>query len=55
MREPIGATADAAVVRQATCFSSVLADYWALTKHEVNSLILITTLAGFYLRFRGNI
>jgi len=27
----------------------VLSDYWALTKPEVNFLILITTLAGFYL------
>ena len=30
-------------------FSSVLSDYWALTKPEVNFLILITTFAGFYL------
>jgi protoheme IX farnesyltransferase len=29
--------------------STVLADYWALTKPEVNFLILITTFAGFYL------
>src|SRR5581483_8253265 len=27
----------------------VLADYWALTKPEVNLLIVITTFAGFYL------
>src|SRR2546430_3335703 len=27
----------------------VLADYWTLTKPEVNFLILITTFAGFYL------
>ena len=27
----------------------ILADYWALTKPEVNFLILITTFAGFYL------
>jgi heme o synthase len=27
----------------------VLADYWALTKPEVNFLILVTTFAGFYL------
>jgi protoheme IX farnesyltransferase len=26
-----------------------MSDYWALTKPEVNSLILITTFAGFYL------
>jgi len=26
-----------------------LSDYWALTKPEVNFLILITTFAGFYL------
>ncbi len=30
-------------------FSSAISDYWALTKPEVNFLILITTFAGFYL------
>jgi heme o synthase len=29
--------------------SSTLSDYWALTKPEVNFLILITTFVGFYL------
>src|SRR5207253_7715194 len=29
--------------------STSLADYWALTKPEVNFLIVITTFAGFYL------
>ncbi len=29
--------------------TAVLADYWTLTKPEVNFLILITTFAGFYL------
>jgi heme o synthase len=29
--------------------SAMLFDYWALTKPEVNFLILITTFAGFYL------
>jgi protoheme IX farnesyltransferase len=29
--------------------STLLSDYWALTKPEVNFLILITTFAGFYL------
>jgi heme O synthase-like polyprenyltransferase len=28
---------------------STLSDYWALTKPEVNFLILITTGVGFYL------
>ena len=28
---------------------AMLSDYWALTKPEVNFLILITTFAGFYL------
>src|SRR5712672_1307126 len=28
---------------------TVLRDYWALTKPEVNFLILVTTFAGFYL------
>src|SRR5579863_8211364 len=29
--------------------SSAFADYWALTKHDINLLILITTAAGFCL------
>ena len=29
--------------------ATTLADYWALTKPEVNILIAITTFAGFYL------
>jgi len=34
-------------------FSSTVSDYWALTKPEVNFLILITTFAGFYLASTG--
>jgi protoheme IX farnesyltransferase len=30
-------------------WTAVLADYWTLTKPEVNFLIIITTFAGFYL------
>jgi len=30
-----------------------LADYWTLTKPEVNTLVLASTLAGFYLGWRG--
>ncbi len=33
--------------------SGKLADYWALTKPEVNSLVLVSTLVGFYLASRG--
>jgi protoheme IX farnesyltransferase len=32
-----------------TRWTAVLADYWTLTKPEVNFLIVITTFAGFYL------
>jgi len=32
---------------------SKCADYWSLTKPEVNSLVLASTLAGFYLGWRG--
>lgn len=32
---------------------STLSDYWALTKPEVNFLILIATFTGFYLGWRG--
>jgi protoheme IX farnesyltransferase len=34
-------------------WSRKLADYWVLTKPEVNFLVLATTLAGFYLGSRG--
>jgi protoheme IX farnesyltransferase len=34
---------------QAVRFGITMSDYWALTKPEVNFLILITTFAGFYL------
>src|SRR6202795_182152 len=34
--------------------STLLSDYWALTKPEVNFLILITTFVGFYLASAGN-
>ena len=44
----IGATEVARPVR-ATRLYEKLSDYWALTKPEVNFLILVTTLAGFYL------
>ncbi len=30
-----------------------LADYWTLTKPEVNTLVVASTLAGFYLGWRG--
>ena len=40
-----GRTAKASPARLA----EVLADYWTLTKPEVNFLILVSTLAGFYL------
>jgi heme O synthase-like polyprenyltransferase len=30
-------------------WTGMLADYWTLTKPEVNFLILVTTFAGFYL------
>jgi heme O synthase-like polyprenyltransferase len=30
---------------------SAVADYWALTKPEINFVIAIATFAGFYFRF----
>jgi heme o synthase len=53
--EPIiGALTAAAEVQQRPFrFHTTLADYWALTKPEVNFLILITTGAAFYLGYPG--
>jgi heme o synthase len=43
-----------AAVQERQVGASVLSDYWALTKPEVNFLILITTLVGFYLASASN-
>src|SRR5207302_11216813 len=34
---------------------AAISDYWALTKPEVNFLIAIATLTGFYLAFPGHL
>src|SRR6266581_3373128 len=48
--EPILAAFDVPVVqRRRFADSTVLSNYWALTKPEVNFLIVVTTFAGFYL------
>ena len=48
--KPILARLDLSIASRARFFRpAILADYWALTKPEVNFLILITTFAGFYL------
>jgi protoheme IX farnesyltransferase len=48
--EPILGALDAPLVEQRRLVdSTVLSDYWAITKPEVNFLIVITTFAGFYL------
>jgi len=50
--EPIIAAFDVPVVqRRRFADSAVWSDYWALTKPEVNFLIVITTFAGFYLAY----
>jgi heme o synthase len=48
--EPMLASLDLSVVpHRRIALSLLLFDYWALTKPEVNFLIVITTFAGFYL------
>jgi hypothetical protein len=48
--EPVVIVFQAAVVRRyGPAGSTLLADYWALTKPGVNFLIVITTFSGFYL------
>src|SRR6476646_2597501 len=44
----LNASLHPAIPRRRSIDRAVLADYWALTKPEVNFLILITTLAVFY-------
>src|ERR1700722_4858484 len=38
--------------RPFSAFRSAIPDFWALTKPEVNFLIVIATFAGFYLGYR---
>jgi protoheme IX farnesyltransferase len=47
--QPIVAPLDVRVVQHDHVSEPALSDYWALTKPEVNLLIVITTFAGFYL------
>lgn len=47
--EPIVAPLDVPDVHHNRVIEPALSDYWALTKPEVNFLIVITTFAGFYL------
>src|SRR6201982_1443481 len=44
---------EAAPLKRRPAESRLLSDYWALTKPEVNFLILITTGVGFYLGWRN--
>ena len=48
--EPVLAAIEVSVVQHhRPTDSAILSDYWALTKPEVNFLIVVTTFAGFYL------
>ncbi len=47
--DPIVTVFDVSGPRHHRLTESALSDYWALTKPEVNLLIVITTFAGFYL------
>ena len=52
--EPIAAVFDVPVVqRRRVSGWAIWSDYWALTKPEVNFLIVVTTFAGFYLGHAG--
>jgi len=49
-REPILAAAEASVVlNRPDASSTVLSDYWGITKPEVTFLVAVTTAAGFYM------
>ncbi|MFB3921328.1 MAG: heme o synthase [Terriglobia bacterium] len=45
----------ASSARRTSAWLSSLADFWVLTKPEVNFLVVISTLVGFYLGARGPI
>jgi heme O synthase-like polyprenyltransferase len=48
-RSALTELSSAAVQRRRLAGSTLLSDYWTLTKPEVNFLILITTFVGYYL------
>jgi protoheme IX farnesyltransferase len=52
---PTALSVDFAEAAPSRAASAVLADYWTLTKPEVNLLIVITTLAGFCLALPSHI
>jgi heme o synthase len=47
--KPVLARLDLSIARDHCARSTVLADYWTLTKPDINFLIVITTFAGFSL------
>ena len=47
--ESVLAPLDASAGQRRSVRSTILSDYWTLTKPEVNFLILITTFVGFYM------
>jgi heme o synthase len=51
--QPIVAPLDVSLIQHNRVIEPALSDYWALTKPEVNFLIVITTFAGFYLGRAG--
>jgi heme o synthase len=53
-RSAITESSSTAVQERHLVGSTQLSDYWALTKPEVNFLILITTFVGFYLASAGD-
>jgi protoheme IX farnesyltransferase len=54
VNEPVFVASHLAIVlRRSASNASILSDYWAITKPEVNFLIVITTAAGFYLSWPG--
>jgi heme o synthase len=52
--DPVAALA-VPVIRRRLSMACVFADYWALTKPDINLLILITTAAGFCLALPGHL
>src|SRR5258705_551824 len=49
-REPVLAVSDAAVVlSRPSAGSTLVSDYWAMTKPEISFMVAVTTAAGFYM------
>ena len=55
VNDPVLLGPEVALVLRPATYAAIVSDYWAITKPEVNFLIVITTAAGFSLSTQGHL